>query len=308
MAVVAPLARMASNTGFGPIVARAVPVAATPGEPRRSRGSRSGPADRGPAASGVGPGRLGRRSRPVAGRGRIGYNPRPMTAATAEHLLCVLIAVAYVAGSVPFGLLVGLANGVDVRTAGSGNIGATNVGRLLGRRFFVVVFACDALKGLVPMLVAARVIGRTWPEGTVPDGVYGLWLGVAFAAIGGHMFSLFLRFKGGKGVATTAGALLGLWPYYTLPAVGMIAVFVVLYRTTRYISVGSVAGSASFPLWYVGIGLAAGWDPLGRQQWPLLAFSVVVAGLIVFKHRSNLARLWAGTENRAAPRGAAARS
>ncbi len=226
-----------------------------------------------------------------------------MTAATAEQLLCVSIAGAYVAGSIPFGLLIGLANGVDVRTAGSGNIGASNVGRLLGRRFFFLVFACDALKGLAPMLAAAEVVATAWPHGDVPDRVYGLWLGVAFAAIAGHMFSLFLRFKGGKGVATTAGALLGLWPYYTLPAVGMIAVFLVLYRTTRYISVGSMAGAASFPLWYVGIGLPAGWDPLGRQQWPLLAFSVVVAALIVLKHRSNLARLWAGTENRAAPRG-----
>ena len=224
-----------------------------------------------------------------------------MTAATAELSLSALIVLAYGLGSVPFGLIVGLARGVDVRTAGSGNIGASNVGRLLGRRFFALVFTLDALKGLVPMLAAAAVVGRAWPDGRVPQGVYGLWLGIAFAAIAGHMFSLFLGFKGGKGVATTAGALLGLWPYYTLPTVGMVAVFLVLLRATRYISVGSIVGTASFPLWYLGLGLALGWDPLGRQ-WPLLAFTVVVAGLVVFQHRSNIARLRAGTENRAAPR------
>src|SRR5438270_12031833 len=120
-----------------------------------------------------------------------------------QLLLACLIPAAYFVGSVPFGLMVGLARGVDVRKGGSGNIGATNVGRLLGKRWFAVVFTLDFLKGMVPALVAAIVVYRS---GQVPNlWDYLLWLLVAFATIVGHMFSLFLRFKGGKGVATSAG-------------------------------------------------------------------------------------------------------
>src|SRR5688572_33095205 len=117
--------------------------------------------------------------------------------------LTVLVPLAYVLGSVPFGLIVGLARGIDPRKAGSGNIGATNVGRLLGGKFFALVFALDLLKGLLPALAASWIVHR---RGEVADWrTYALWLLVGFAAIAGHMFSAFLRFKGGKGVATSAG-------------------------------------------------------------------------------------------------------
>src|SRR3982751_3885190 len=115
---------------------------------------------------------------------------------TAHQVLLALVPAAYLVGSVPFGLIVGLARGVDVRQAGSGNIGATNVGRLLGGRFFALVFALDCLKGMIPGLAASWVIAKggaqTWPD-------YLLWLAVGFAAILGHMFSIFLKLKGGKG-------------------------------------------------------------------------------------------------------------
>src|SRR3954469_6709836 len=120
---------------------------------------------------------------------------------TAQKLLVGLIPIAYLVGSVPFGLLVGLARGIDVRRAGSGNIGATNVGRLLGGKFFALVFILDLLKGLVPMLAAGAVL-RFHTTGWLPSL---LWLLVGFAAIIGHMFSIFLGFKGGKGVATSTG-------------------------------------------------------------------------------------------------------
>src|SRR5438309_4178929 len=113
-----------------------------------------------------------------------------------EDWLLALIPVAYLLGSVPFGLVVGLSKGVDPRTAGSGNIGATNVGRLLGGKYFGVVFFLDMLKGLLPMLLAGFALH--W-RATSPI-QYVLWLLVGFGAIAGHMFSLFLRFKGGKGV------------------------------------------------------------------------------------------------------------
>src|ERR1700733_13570147 len=122
-----------------------------------------------------------------------------------RNWLLLLAPLAYLVGSIPFGLIVGLANGVDVRKAGSGNIGATNVGRLLGKKFFWIVFSLDLLKGMLPSLAAGTVIG--FAPGDRPT--YILWLLVGFAAIFGHMFSIFLGFKGGKGVSTSAGALLG---------------------------------------------------------------------------------------------------
>jgi glycerol-3-phosphate acyltransferase PlsY len=210
-----------------------------------------------------------------------------------EKTLLALVPVAYLVGSVPFGLIVGLARGVDVRTAGSGNIGATNVGRLLGGKFFALVFVLDVLKGLVPMLVAGSVLHFRGGDRLG----YLLWLLVGFASILGHMFSVFLRFKGGKGVATSTGVILGLWPYYTLPGLVGAAVWGAVFKSSRIVSLASVAGAVAFPVAYAVIGLALGWDVLGVQL-PLLTFAVVVAGLIVFRHRSNIARLRAGTEHR----------
>src|SRR5688500_3538802 len=117
---------------------------------------------------------------------------------TPAQTVTLLVPGAYLLGSVPFVLLVGLAKGVDVRDAGSGNIGATHVGRLLGKRCFFVVFVLDLLKGLLPMLAVWLVRRR---RGVEPDAkFFSLWLLVGFAAIAGHMFSVFLKFKGGKGV------------------------------------------------------------------------------------------------------------
>src|SRR5712691_3843814 len=118
------------------------------------------------------------------------------------YSVLILIPIAYLVGSIPFGLIVGLAKGVDPRKAGSGNIGATNLGRLLGGRFFAIVFTLDFLKGFLPTLAGAWVVHRAG-AGNIDWVVYLLWLAVGFAAIAGHMFSVFLKFKGGKGVATS---------------------------------------------------------------------------------------------------------
>jgi glycerol-3-phosphate acyltransferase PlsY len=223
---------------------------------------------------------------------------------TPAQRVMLLIPAAYLVGSVPFGLMVGKLKGVDPRTAGSGNIGASNVGRLLGKKFFAVVFLLDLLKGLAPMLVAGHVLRDTPHDGRT----YLLWLLVGFAAILGHMFSLFLGFKGGKGVATSSGVILGLFPYFTIPGVVALAVWAVVLKAARYISVASIAAAVLFPVSYVLIALARGWPVFG-EQLPLLGFSVLVAAMIVYKHRSNLARLRAGTEPRYdAPRAASADS
>src|SRR5258706_11074153 len=132
----------------------------------------------------------------------------------AHAILLALIPLAYFAGAIPFGLIIARTQGIDPRTAGSGNIGATNVGRLLGGKFFAIVFILDLLKGLLPTLAADAILARF--RGNAADyraEDYLLWLLVGFAAICGHMFSVFLKFKGGKGVATSAGVILGVYPF-----------------------------------------------------------------------------------------------
>lgn len=210
-----------------------------------------------------------------------------------DAILIALIPLAYLLGSIPFGLLVGLSKGVDPRTAGSKNIGATNVARLLGGRFFAIVFTLDLLKSLLPMLIAGLVlrgIALTWQT-------YILWLLVGFAAILGHMFSAFLRFKGGKGVATSAGVVLGLFPYYTFPAIVALAIWSIVFAIWRYVSLASITAAAVFPLLYLAFALSMKWNPFG-QQLPLLIFAFAVAALIILRHRSNIARLRAGSELR----------
>lgn len=220
---------------------------------------------------------------------------------TAHRIVVALIPAGYLIGSVPFGLIVGLCRGVDVRKAGSGNIGATNVGRLLGRRFFLLTFLLDMLKGLVPVLGAGAALhwSLRLPEEPPSDGRidYLLWLAVGFATILGHMFSIFLGLRGGKGVATSTGVVAGVFPYFTLPVLVAAAVWGIALKVTRIMSVASLLATVTLPIAYVGIGLAAGWPVFG-EQLPLLVFCLLIAGLIIYKHRANIARLRDGTELR----------
>lgn len=215
---------------------------------------------------------------------------------TPSQRLLALAGLSYFIGSIPFGLLVGLAKGVDPRKAGSGNIGATNVGRLLGGKFFGIVFTLDLLKSLLPMLAAGVILRHGLGGGTTYDAShYALWLLVGLAAILGHMFSVFLRFQGGKGVATSAGVMVGLYPFYTLPAVLAIVVFVMALMRWRIMSLASILGAVAFPVAYICAALILNW-PMTRQQLPLLICAILMAGLVVLRHRANIARLRAGTE------------
>ena len=221
-----------------------------------------------------------------------------MTAA--QKMLLGLVPAAYLIGSIPFGLIVGLWRGVDPREAGSGNIGATNVGRLLGGKFFALVFTLDVLKGLLPMLAAAWIIAHRAGESQAALHeriTFSLWLLVGFAAILGHMFSVFLRFKGGKGVATSTGVVLGLYPYYTIPGLAAAALWGVVFKATRYVSVASISAVTAFAAAYLLIGLWRRWDVFGTQL-PLLIFALLMPSMIVYKHRANIVRLRAGTESR----------
>jgi glycerol-3-phosphate acyltransferase PlsY len=215
---------------------------------------------------------------------------------TRDHLLLLCLALAaYVAGSIPFGLIVGLSKGIDPRRAGSGNIGATNVGRLLGVRFFALVFSLDFLKGMLPTLAAASFVHFHFPQ---PDAwVFVFWLLVGFAAILGHMYSLFIGFKGGKGVATSLGVVFGIWPYFTVVGCIVAGIWILTFLLTRYVSVASLAAAWGFPIAYVAIAHVKAWQLFGAQH-PLLIFSVVIAVMVTYKHRANIARLREGSEPR----------
>lgn len=189
-------------------------------------------------------------------------------------IMAFLLVTAYLLGSIPTGLLLGKAYGIDVRTEGSGNIGATNLYRTVGRKVGVVTLVGDCLKGLVPVLVVK--FSSLPPECAA-------WVGLA--AFCGHVFSVFLKFKGGKGVATALGVFLALAPV----AVGVaLVVFIALMLIWRYVSLGSIAAAATMPLsvWLFG----------GSNL--LLVVTLIIAAVVIAKHHENIRRLLAGTENR----------
>jgi len=193
--------------------------------------------------------------------------------------------LAYLLGAVPTAYLVGRLNGVDIRTVGSGNVGATNVLRSIGKGWGIFTFIADAAKGLVPAwLFASLAIHLSGNEGNRQ------YLGLAFAAlaVAGHNWPVYLGFKGGKGVATSAGALLGLSP--VIFGIG-IAVWVPVFLLSRYVSLASITAALA-----VG---GASWfvfrdDP--RYVLPVV-FSLLCA-LLILRHRGNVKRLLAGTENK----------
>jgi acyl phosphate:glycerol-3-phosphate acyltransferase len=193
-------------------------------------------------------------------------------------ILSLLVMASYLLGAIPNGLLIARLKGVDLQKTGSGNIGATNVYRCVGKGWGVLAFVLDAVKGFIPAFFFPRVIDSAPP-----------WLGLACgaAAVAGHNWPVWLNFKGGKGVSTSAGMLLGIAP----AAVGIgFAVFAVTVLTTRWVSLGSILAAVAVPAAYVWMNGTAN---------PLLAGALLVMGLLVIlKHRANIRRLLAGTEPR----------
>ena len=196
-------------------------------------------------------------------------------------------AIGYLLGSCPSGLLVSRARGVDIRRHGSGNIGATNVLRVLGKRWGYLVFALDALKGSAAVWIAFGLASAINPGGPYRE-VVGIAGGLA--CILGHTFPVWLRFRGGKGVATSAGVLLGLMP---VAVVSVFAVWLVLFKSTRYVSLASIGAAFALPLFvilYLRIKMLTGPS--------LLPFSILIAGVVIWRHRSNIQRLFRGNEQR----------
>jgi len=203
------------------------------------------------------------------------------------YLVIACSAVGYLFGSFPAGYFAGRLAGVDVRAAGSGNIGATNVLRLLGKRWGYPVFVVDALKGFAAVR-AALLLVRYWPEAK-PYAEYFAVL-AAIMSVAGHAFPVWLRFKGGKGVATSAGALVGLMPL-VVPLVFL--VWLVVFETTRYVSLASIIAAIALPMI---VGLFALWKFV--DTWALIYFSLMIMMLVLWRHRSNFSRLLKGTEQR----------
>ena len=199
----------------------------------------------------------------------------------------IALALAYVSGSIPFALLAGKANSVDLRKQGSGNLGATNVFRTLGWKIGVAVFLADAAKGALPVLLLPPRIDS--PRDAV---VWAIATGVA--AIAGHVRPIFLKFgKGGKGVATAAGVFLAL---ATVPMLVTFAVFVAVVLATGYVSLGSLISAVLLP---VLIAVTAG------VRSPLFLVSTIIAAFVFWTHRANIGRLRRGEENRFGKRGRA---
>jgi len=226
-------------------------------------------------------------------------------------MLWLLIPLGFLLGSAPFGLLLGKLKGVDIRDHGSGNIGSTNVFRTLGKKSGITCLILDLLKGFAPVLLAinlARIEDTSFLFSieflkslteAVPASqqfqVQSIHVLTALAAILGHNYSPWIGFKGGKGIATSGGALLALMP---AAVILLILIFIIVARITKYISVGSIATGVALPLltlygsWYHGKIADGTWNK------PLFIFSIVAGALAIWKHRSNIKRLRTGTENK----------
>jgi len=221
----------------------------------------------------------------------------------------LIVSISYLMGSIPFGYLVAKANGIDIRQHGSGNIGATNVMRVLGKKPGYTVFACDALKGLLAVILGKYIAlhhsldisqVHTVSVGVsheiyhqinivrVPEAIGAI--SAAIACIIGHNFPVWLGFKGGKGMATSAGVLIGMMP---VTAAGCMLVWAAVFFATRYVSLASIAGAVALPV-ITMILLLTGF----LYGWPYFYFAVAACILAVWRHRSNIVRLVNGTENR----------
>jgi acyl-phosphate glycerol 3-phosphate acyltransferase len=205
--------------------------------------------------------------------------------------LLTVLAAAYLVGAIPFGFLIARWRGVDILAHGSGNIGATNVGRVLGRPYGILVFILDFAKGAIPTWVAAQV---SLPLDTRVDaliGSKGLPVLAGLAAFLGHLYPICLRFRGGKGVATGAGVVAVLLP---LPALGALLTWIVVVAVTRYVSLASLAAAVAICVLH----LARTPAPFDPEHRILTYFCILAAALVFWRHRANIGRLLRGTENR----------
>ncbi len=194
-----------------------------------------------------------------------------------------LLVIAYLLGSIPSAVWIGRHfYGIDVREHGSHNAGATNTLRVLGRRAALPVFLLDVFKGF-----AAVMLSHLSGYEAGSDAMFNLKIALVAAAVIGHILPIFAGFKGGKGVATLAGATLGVYPSAVLLC---LLVFILILATTHYVSLGSMSAGIAFPIFVIGV--------FGERSTTLIVFSCVIAVLLLFTHRKNIKRLLSGTESK----------
>src|SRR5678815_1463821 len=191
--------------------------------------------------------------------------------------LATIVIVSYLLGSIPFGYMAGRIGGIDIQQAGSGNVGATNVVRVLGKRYGYPVFALDVLKGFGAVKISMLMAPGRPPEWNSPE-IFGIL--AAMSSVLGHLYPPWLRFKGGKGVATSAGALFALTPIATL--IG-IAIWIIVFWLTGYVSLASMIAAIVLPI--VILVLRSQDQNKGK---PLVYSSACVAAVVIWRHRSNL--------------------
>jgi glycerol-3-phosphate acyltransferase PlsY len=200
--------------------------------------------------------------------------------------IALLLLVGYLLGSIPAAYIAGRIGGVDIRKVGSGNVGATNVTRALGKRFGYPVFAIDFLKGAAAVGISILIFNKAQPG--ISRELCGVIAGTS--SVIGHSFPVWLGFKGGKGVATSGGVICALLP---LAALAMAVVWIVTFESTRYVALASIAAVIALPV------VTGAMQLLGRLNSPvLLYFSLCLALIVIVRHRSNLSRLLNGTEPR----------
>lgn len=215
---------------------------------------------------------------------------------------------AFLLGSIPFGLLIAKAKGINIRKHGSGNIGATNVFRVIGKKYGITCFVLDFFKGFVPAILAYNLlrfdgadntmsIAALTQHATVLDQFKAQSIVVltGLCSILGHNFSPWVGFKGGKGIATSGGVLTALMP---VAALILIAIWFVTFKLSRYVSLASVVASASLPLLCLYGSYAHGKLANGTWNKPLFIFCCLISVMAVWKHRTNISRLLQGTEHR----------
>ena len=199
----------------------------------------------------------------------------------------VLLVGSYLLGSIPFGYLAGRLVGIDIRQAGSGNVGATNVVRVLGKGYGYPVFALDVLKGFAAGKIAMLMAPGGPPEWNSPE-MFGIL--AAVSSVLGHLYPPWLKFRGGKGVATSAGALLALTPVATL--IGA-AIWIIVFWLTRYVSLASITAAIVLPIVILVV------SSRDQNKGKLLVYaSACVAVVVIWRHRSNVSRLMRGAEPR----------
>jgi glycerol-3-phosphate acyltransferase PlsY len=201
-------------------------------------------------------------------------------------MFIVVLTVSYLLGSIPFGYLIGRIAGIDIRNVGSCNIGATNVVRVLGKRYGYAVFLLDFFKGFGAVKLSVLLAMRSPPGWNSPE-LFGIV--AAISSIVGHAYPPWLKFKGGKGVATSAGALFALTAVGGLIGLG---IWIVIFWLTRYVSVASITAALLLPV----VILVIGWR--NESAKAIFYFSVCAAAVVIWRHRSNLSRLMHGTEPR----------